>query len=144
VAGGTAGRQCGDLKTGEYDVDLMVRLKGRITKGPPGESASTVTPEVETLIGHLIGQLEEREQDKLLDHLHELYEKHGQQMPKVEQAILDRVNRMLHRLRRVVSTPRAGATSGSIDILPLDASDAPAHRPTRAAGSRGRNKKGAA
>lgn len=119
IAGKFAKPARSKLKHGTHKIDFVARFAGLVKVLKDTTSSETSTPDAPAIIGHLLAKLPEASRDEVLDHLHELYRRGRGKLPKVEQAIADRVSAMLARMRKVRTIPKKGAVSGEIEVTIL-------------------------
>jgi hypothetical protein len=119
VAARSADRSRGDIQPGHYDVDMLVRISGVLEVHNDSCGAKTVTPDLVSLIGHLMSLIDEPIREQVFDQLHELYTNNDYAMPPVPLAVADRVEKMLERLRRTEQVTRRGAITGTLEVEPV-------------------------
>jgi hypothetical protein len=105
-----------DLAPGRYDIDAAVSVRGVLTVGEDTITASSVTPQPEQLLAHILGKLNAATRDKLLRELPEDFSANGNEMPQGEESLVEAVREMLTKLRRRVTRPRRGSVSGTFDM----------------------------
>jgi hypothetical protein len=118
VAGRQADAHRPRLAAARYDIDLVLRIRGKLEVKPNTTGARTVTPDVELLIGHLLSLVEPSLREQVLDELPSLYVANDYALPPLELALADRVQKMLERLRRSEQVERFGAVTGLVDVIP--------------------------
>jgi hypothetical protein len=105
-----------DLAPGRYDIDAAVSVRGVLSVGEDTMTASSVTPQPDELLAHILSKLNTATREKLLRELPEEFVANGNEMPAAEESLVEAVREMLTKLRRRVSRPRRGAVSGTFDM----------------------------
>ncbi len=96
-------------------------IQGVLTVGEDSVTASSVTPQTDELLAHILGKLNTATRDKLLRELPQEFAANGNEMPKADESLIDAVHDMLQKLRRKVTRPRRGSVKGTFDIKAVPA-----------------------
>jgi hypothetical protein len=105
-----------DLAPGRYDIDAAVSIRGVLTVGEDTMTASSVTPQPDQLLAHILSKLNTATREKLLRELPEEFVANGNEMPATSDSLVEAAGEMLAKLRRRVTRPRRGSVSGKFDV----------------------------
>jgi hypothetical protein len=108
-----------DLAPGAYEVDTTVHIVGTLTVGHDSETASTVTPGADVLLGLVLAKLNTATRESILRELPADFAAAGAEYPEVPEAIVEATEALTASLRRKVSQHRRGSVSGQFAIRPV-------------------------
>jgi hypothetical protein len=109
-----------ELSPGEHEIDVTLRVCGNVTVGHDSETAATVTPSADVLLGVVLAKLNTATRDAILRELPADFAAAGQDYPIVPPAIVEQAEALTASLRRKVTQHRRGAVSGKLhaELLP--------------------------
>lgn len=102
------------LEPGEYDIDVDVRLTGRLKVGSPTEAQVLKRPDMEELLGFLLGEISPPKRNSLL--LRAIREKKAGRGLVVSRETAGCVRDWISELSMVCTQKRNGPVSGDIDV----------------------------
>ena len=99
--------------SGEIDGDKFapIKLTAYLIAGHASHRASTVTPDVPRLVAAILAKLNDRTREAILRDLPNEFEQAGNELPDVPDALVEKVEAMLARLRAKVTAAVRGAVS---------------------------------
>jgi hypothetical protein len=104
-----------DLSPGEHDIDCVVRVCGTLTVGHDTETAATVTPSADMLLGLVLAKLNGPTRDKIIRELPRDFAAAGADYPAVPAEVVEQAEALTFSLRRKVTQKRRGAVSGRLE-----------------------------
>jgi hypothetical protein len=124
----------GELAPGEHRIDATVRVSGTITVGHDSDTAATVTPSADVLLGLVLAKLNAVTRDSILRELPRDFAAAGAEYPSVPDEIIEATEGLTASLRRKVTQKRRGAVSGTLsaELVPSLDRRAPAAAPAAA------------
>ena len=102
----------------DQEVDLLLRIKGKIDVGRDGESKRSSVPSAVEVLAWILSVdiLSEVQRGQLLTRMRELTAEGGGRIPEVEEGYVARATMAIAAVSPVVKTPRKGAVRGAIRV----------------------------
>jgi hypothetical protein len=105
-----------ELAPGAYEVSTTLEIVGTLTVGHDSETAATVTPGADVLLGLVLAKLNAVTREAILRELPADFAAAGAEYPTVPDEIVEATEALTAQLRRKVSQHRRGAVSGRLTI----------------------------